>query len=446
MVDAVAVWPPGHRFKTAAGDIVAGGSVEFYDAGTTTPKTVHSDAALTTALGSVVYMDAGGALVSQQGGSTKVTVYVGTAPYKVVIKDSGGVTLETKDNLAGAFDSASILETLVLIPETAVETLTADTVLDAADAGGLKNCNTTGGAFTVTLPDATAVNNGYRVGVRMAGSANQAKIKSTGSQTIARAGVTATALALTQLGETVWLVADGGNWLVDTYVPPLMGAVGVIAIADRLSSPPGSPTPGARYIVTSGPTGDWSSFAQHDIAEANGQGGWFRYTPATDCGWIAYVQDEELYYFFRASAWVIETASDTQVGTVRYASVAEMETGTATDRVVVPGRQHRHPAHPKAWGVVTVSGGTPTLAASYNIFSITDTAVGRLTVTIDVDFSSTNYAIIGTALGSSGSDLRAVTVSQGSQAVGSFELSCNTAGGSLSDPTAWFFALFGDQA
>lgn len=112
MVDAVAVWPPGFRFKDASGEIVAGGSVEFYDAGTSNAKTVYSNKELTTALGSTVYLDSGGSLVSAQGGSTKVTVYVGTAAYKVIIKNSSGTTLETKDNLLGAFNSASITDSL----------------------------------------------------------------------------------------------------------------------------------------------------------------------------------------------------------------------------------------------------------------------------------------------------------------------------------------------
>ncbi len=78
------------------------------------------------------------------------------------------------------------------------------------------------------------------------------------------------------------------------------------------------------------------------------------------------------------------------------ATQAEMEAATSTTVGSTPGRQHFHPGHPKCWAYVTVSGGTPTLQTSYNITSIADTDVGRLTVTIATDFSSANWtAFVG---------------------------------------------------
>lgn len=73
------------------------------------------------------------------------------------------------------------------------------------------------------------------------------------------------------------------------------------------------------------------------------------------------------------------------------ASQAVMETGTATDSYVAPGRQHFHPGHPKFWAFVTVTTGTPTLQTSYNVTSITDGGAGDLLVTIATDFSSANW-------------------------------------------------------
>jgi hypothetical protein len=447
MTDSIAVFPPGFRLLDADANVVAGGSIEFYDAGTTTAKTVYSDKELTVALGSVVYLDAGGYPVNAQGGSTKVQVYVGVQPYKVVIKTSGGTVLATVDNIRGAFDSASLLETLTLIPETRVATLTADTTLTASDVGTLKNCNTTGGAFTVVLPDATALNNGARIGLRMAGTANQLKIISTLGQTIARSGVTSTAFALTRLGEGVWLIADGGNWVEDTYMPPLLSTVGIIAIADILSTPPGSPSPGARYIVGSAPTGAWSSFTQHDIAEANGQGGWFRYTPAADCGWLAYVQDENETYQFQDNAWVVllRAASDTVAGLIQVATQAEMETATATNRAVTPGRQRHHPAHPKAWLNFDGSG-TPTIRRSYGVNSLTDNGVGNWTINLSTAFSGTDYAAIGWARSTSGSAANAIcsVVSGGSKTASAMQIMVEGSGGSAMDSTEINVVFFGD--
>jgi hypothetical protein len=68
-----------------------------------------------------------------------------------------------------------------------------------------------------------------------------------------------------------------------------------------------------------------------------------------------------------------------------------MEAATSQLQYVVPGFQHNHPGHPKFWAYVTVSGGTPTLATSYNVTSITDTGLGQLTVTIATDFSSASW-------------------------------------------------------
>ena len=73
------------------------------------------------------------------------------------------------------------------------------------------------------------------------------------------------------------------------------------------------------------------------------------------------------------------------------ATQAEMEAASSTTVFSSPGRQHFHPGHPKCWAMVTVAAGVPTLETSYNITSITDTAVGRLTVTIATDFSTANW-------------------------------------------------------
>jgi hypothetical protein len=445
MVDAVAVFPPGYRFIDGSGTLYASGRVEFFQANTTNPLTVYSDSDLSVALGSTVYLDGGAYPVSGSGSSTKVQVYTGTDPYKIILYNSTGADVLTVNPIQGAFNSAAILETLTIIAETEVETLTTDTTLDANDLGQLKNLNTTGGAFTVTLPDATALSNGARFGFRMAGTANAAKIKTTSTQTIGRSGVASTAVSLTNLGETVWLVNDGGNWLMDTYVPPLMSTFGVIKITDRLTAPPGSEPAGARFIMSGSPSGDWSPYAQHDIVETDGQGGFFRYTPAEDCGWIAYVADENAYYFFVGTAWSLLGASDTAPGLIEIATQAEQETGTDLTRAVVSGRQHFHPSAAKAWGVVTYSGGTPTLQTSFNISGITDQGTGDLTVTFDVDFSSVNYVVVAWSESDSTAQLQTSVLRQGTKAAGSFRLQNSTYADNSKDPPSISFVCFGDQ-
>lgn len=141
---------------------------------------------------------------------------------------------------------------------------------------------------------------------------------------------------------------------------------------------------------------------------------------------------------------------------VTYLSIATqalMEAAAALHAVVTPARQHFHPGHPKCWAKVTVSGGTPTLASNYNITSITDTATGRLTVTIATDFSGTDWCCIpsvegnGTVTGS-----YAVAIDNGTQAAGSVVLeswlAVPSSGGTenvLTDPAAWHMVGLGDQ-
>jgi hypothetical protein len=84
---------------------------------------------------------------------------------------------------------------------------------------------------------------------------------------------------------------------------------------------------------------------------------------------------------------------------VSYQSVATqavMEAGASTGHIVTPGRQHYHPSAAKAW--VKFSGtGTPTIAASYNVTSITDNGTGDYTVTFTNALSSANYCSVASA-------------------------------------------------
>lgn len=141
------------------------------------------------------------------------------------------------------------------------------------------------------------------------------------------------------------------------------------------------------------------------------------------------------------------SAARTALG-LDYASTAEMETGTATDRVVAPGTQHRHASACKCWGKTTVSGGTPTLGSNLNITSNTDVGTGQLGVTIATDFSSTGYApFVGAAYTDNG--IYMITNTQALSA-GSFQINCfSGVGGSgspaLGDPIHYAFGAFGDQ-
>lgn len=123
------------------------------------------------------------------------------------------------------------------------------------------------------------------------------------------------------------------------------------------------------------------------------------------------------------------------------ATQADQEAASSTAKVVTPGRQQFHPSAAKFWGYATVATGVPTLRVSYNVTSITDTAVGRLGVTIGDDFSSALWSpwalvfVAGTALSATATTL----------AAGSVEIQSLSPTPTFTDPASWSFGGFGDQ-
>lgn len=80
-----------------------------------------------------------------------------------------------------------------------------------------------------------------------------------------------------------------------------------LSVLDRaLNTPPGSPAEGDAYIVGAAPTGLWSAYSEGDVAFYSG-GAWLRLVPLP--GWLAFVQDEELFYYVSPAvsppAWTI---------------------------------------------------------------------------------------------------------------------------------------------
>lgn len=133
-----------------------------------------------------------------------------------------------------------------------------------------------------------------------------------------------------------------------------------------------------------------------------------------------------------------------QITTEAIATQANQEAAASVVLVVTPGRQQFHPSAPKYWMRTTVSGGTPTLQANYNVTSITDTATGRLTITINVDFSSASWCNVPGITVPSGTDLL-ISNSSGTIAAGSIEISACDHFGTLTDPVEWHSVGLGDQ-
>lgn len=138
----------------------------------------------------------------------------------------------------------------------------------------------------------------------------------------------------------------------------------------------------------------------------------------------------------------LPAASDTVSGIIELAIQAEMETGTDVVRAVTPGRQHFHLSACKCWGFTT-GAGTPALnAQSYNMTSITDTATGRLTVTIGNDFSSAAWVgVLGAGIATTAARITGTVT----KAAGTVIIEADDAADAAADPgTGWDWAFFGD--
>jgi hypothetical protein len=331
MPDSGFVFSPAFRVATDALEPVAGGTLEFYLAGTNTPTNVYSDSTLSTSLGSVVYLDSGGHPVASSGSSTKVVIYTGSALIKIVAKDSDGVTLATYDNVRCAQDTSALSGGGSDGGVESVVSKTADYTVLVADDGKLLHCDPTGGEITITLPSAATATDGFEISIRHAGTTttNVVHISTVSSQTIARGATTSDAVSIKRGGEALRLVSNGANWVAYGDTGPDF-VESPIRITDRLTAPPTSPATGARYLINGTPTGTWASYAQHDILEANGNGGWIRYRPYASCGWLAYVIDENIIVQYQGSAWVdLDVAVPTSSALKRALFTEEQAANTA---------------------------------------------------------------------------------------------------------------------
>ncbi len=166
---------------------------------------------------------------------------------------------------------------------------------------------------------------------------------------------------------------------------------------------------------------------------------------AVAVGTLYYVTDENVTERSNGTTW--DDYSDSGAGGFTAASQAEQETATSTTVGVTPGRQQFHPSANKCSGRVDVAAGTPSTVYSYNVTSITDTGVGRLTVTIATDLSSANYSI--TTCGvvhNSGTSLFIIGVNVNNPpAAGSFELNSVNGSFALADPDWYMWNVQGDQ-
>lgn len=438
--------------------------------------------------------------VDAGNGATLYVVQIGTGG-KVSIATTGGQTINGASSFAlyGVYRGGKITSDgtawTAIITDGAYATTSASTAytVKLADYGKLILCDATSAAFTVTLPAAATAGAGFRVFIKKTDSSSNAiTIDGDSAETIDGSATQ----SLPSQNDFMRLRCDGTNWRVDGRSTPLatVAEAGTGTNTVKAVTPAGL-FPAEADVASAGTTDIGAATTDKvritgtttitSFGTANAgirrQGRFSGALTLTHNGTSLILpgaanittaaNDRFEAYSLGSGNWIVTryVPADGYSVLGKPATQAQMETATATDALVSPGRQHFHPGHPKCAAKVTVSGGTPTLqsAASYNITSITDTDVGRLTITIGTDFSSAHWACVASieanflpgAATASGGTRRSyvVAIDSGGQAAGTVILECyeisdtdNSIGLEFeiqfADPVAWHMIGIGDHA
>lgn len=204
-------WLKGHQFFDDNGDPLNGGDLFIQDAGTTSLRTTYSDDDGTVAN----TLNGSNRIVLAADGRLDESVYIPTGLWKYTLRDSSAQTIATEDNILGAIDT-SVFLTSAATAETPVISKTSDYTIVDGDQTKIINANPTGASFTLTLPSAVTVGDGWFVTVKHVGSANTVTITGVSAQTIDGSS----SRILSAQYEQVTIVSDGANWHVTTYSHP----------------------------------------------------------------------------------------------------------------------------------------------------------------------------------------------------------------------------------
>jgi len=139
---------------------------------------------------------------------------------------------------------------------------------------------------------------------------------------------------------------------------------------------------------------------------------------------------------------------------IRFAAVAatvagaatqtEMEAATSSAVFSAPAVQQYHPGHPKGWVYYDQLTG-PSVVASYNVTSVTDSGTGLFIVNWDVDFSSANYSTVASTSGAGGGNSLVGIGETGTKAAGTTQFGTVQAAAQI-DRNNNSVAAYGEQA
>lgn len=164
------------------GDPLSGGTVEFYEAGTSTPKTAYSSEDESVALANPFTLDSNG----------RGEIWLGSGAYKIVLKDSLGNTIDQRDDVVG-----------VALGEAVSYDVTTNTTITSVYNNSRIYAN---GSLTLSLLAAADAGDGFEFIVKNIGS-NDVIIDPDLSETIDDAST----LTLKE-GRSVRVMCDGDEW------------------------------------------------------------------------------------------------------------------------------------------------------------------------------------------------------------------------------------------
>jgi hypothetical protein len=168
----------------------------------------------------------------------------------------------------------------------------------------------------------------------------------------------------------------------------LDAVVQLSVISRSLSTPPGGPAEGDRYIVASSPTGAWTGQTAKIAAWLDGQ--WVFFTPRE--GWLAWVAAEDTLVAWTGAAWDHRLVGSVNGGSARLIASEEVLTlsaGSTVDAAAGAVIQDRDIVFGVAMRVIVAVTGVPSFGVGVN---------GNATQfggTLNIALNSTNIGVIG---------------------------------------------------
>ena len=180
------------------GEPLAGGKLEFFESGTSTPLDTFSDDNLSVANPNPVVADSAGRFGD---------IFLSGADYKVVLKKADDSVIWTADPVRSPTPKSSV-----------VLDVSTTTQLDAGDDGKFVAADATGGAFIITLPAAADAGDGYEIEIqKVDASTNVVTVDASGAETINGQSD----LNLTDQYASAQFRCDGTTWYATAITPTI---------------------------------------------------------------------------------------------------------------------------------------------------------------------------------------------------------------------------------